>query len=161
LVIGLVSLSYGVRSICAFYKRQRRFKEIMSATPGLNHGRYFRLMALSSMDMVLTIPITTYLVVLDAKQGVDPWISWDDTHFNYSRVVQVPGFIWKNNPNMSQGLEMSRWSLVLCAFVFFAFFGFADEARQHYRLVYNSLARRIGYRTSSGSFNGPPHAYVV
>ncbi|KAI0292308.1 GPCR fungal pheromone mating factor [Russula brevipes] len=161
LVIGLVSLSYGARSICALYKRQRRFKEIMSATPGLNHGRYFRLMALSSLDMLLTIPIAVYIVVLDVKQGVDPWISWDETHFNYSRVVQVPGFVWKNEAHTSQVLEMYRWSLVLCAFVFFAFFGFADEARQHYRLVYNSLARRIGYGTSSGSFNGLPHAYVV
>jgi pheromone a factor receptor len=134
---------------------------MMSATPGLNHGRYFRLMALSSLDIFLTIPITAYIVVLDVKEGVDPWISWDETHFNYSRVIQVPGFVWGNESITSQALEMYRWSLVLCAFVFFAFFGFADEARQHYRLLYNLLARRVGYQTSSGSFNGLPHAYVV
>jgi hypothetical protein len=28
--------------------------------------------------------------------------------------------------------------LVLCAFVFLALFGFADEARQHYRRVYRA-----------------------
>jgi pheromone a factor receptor len=178
-VIGLVSLSYGgerldlpftlpcsdspvtVRSVYALNKRQLQFKEMMSATPGLNRGFYFRLMALSSTDIFLTIPITTYFIVLDVKRGIIPWISWGDTHSNYSRVVQVPGFVWKNDSRGSQALEMYRWSLVLCAFVFFAFFGFAEEACQHYRLVYNSLARRIGYRTSSGSSNGLPHAYVV
>ncbi|KAI0297142.1 GPCR fungal pheromone mating factor [Russula brevipes] len=161
LVIGLVSLSYGARSVYALYKRQLRFKEMMSAAPGLNHDRYFRLMALSSTDIFLTIPITTYFIVLDVKRGVTPWISWSDTHSNYSRVVQVPGVVWKSDSRGSQALEMYRWSLVLCAFVFFAFFGFAEEARQHYRLVYNSLARRIGYRTPSGSSNGLPHGYVV
>ena len=57
------------------------------------------------------------------------------------------------------GLEVFRWSLVLCAFVFFALFGFADEARQHYRLVYTTLASRIGYSTFT--LHGSSHACVV
>jgi pheromone a factor receptor len=40
----------------------------------------------------------------------------------------------------------------MCAFVFFAFFGFAEEARQNYRRVFTSLAGRVGYLTSSGTF---------
>jgi len=130
----------------------------MASNPGLNRGRYFRLMALSSLDAMATIPISLYYIIHMVTRGLVPWKSWDDTHASYSRVRQFPGFIWKNNPNTAQSLEMYRWSLVLCAFVFFAFFGFAEEARQNYRRVFTSLASRVGYSTSSGTFNASSHA---
>jgi pheromone a factor receptor len=118
-------------------------------------------MALSSIDIFATIPLATYYMVKDVKRGVRPWISWEDTHSYYSRVIPIPALIWKNDPDEAQVLEMYRWSLVLCAFVFFAFFGFADETRQQYRRVFTSLVRRIGYPTSFGTFSGSSHAYVV
>jgi pheromone a factor receptor len=100
-------------------------------------------MALSATEILGTIPLGTYFMVSSAKMGVKPWKSWADTHSHYSTIHQVPGFIWKNDPNLAIKLELFRWSLVACAFIFFAFFGFADEARQHYRLVYAWFARRI------------------
>jgi hypothetical protein len=54
---------------------------------------------------------------------------------------------------------MYRWLLVACSFVFFAFFGFGDEAGRHYRLVYTSLASRIGLSTST--LRGSSHGCVV
>jgi pheromone a factor receptor len=45
-------------------------------------------------------------------------------------------------------IEFSRWFLVVCALVFFAFFGFADEARKNYRLAYVSVAKRVGLSTA-------------
>lgn len=38
---------------------------------------------------------------------------------------------------------------VACAFVFFAFFGFVDDALQNYRHLYSSVASLIGYLTSN------------
>ncbi|KAI0297991.1 pheromone A receptor-domain-containing protein [Russula brevipes] len=154
LVIGIVSCTYAVRAMYAFYRRQQRFKEIMASNSGLSRGRYIRLMILSSMDLLGTIPLSLYYIVKDAKRGMIPWKSWQDTHSHYHRVIQVPAFIWKKDRDSAQALEMYRWSLVLCAFVFFAFFGFAEEARQNYRRVFTSLASRVGYLTSSGTFSG-------
>jgi pheromone a factor receptor len=115
----------------------------MSANMNLNRGRYFRLMALSGVEILGTIPVSIYWIVLNARNGVQPWVSWEDTHSNYSRIMQGASSMWKNNHAIVVGLEGFRWSLVACAFVFFAFFGFADEARQHYRLVYTWLTRRL------------------
>jgi hypothetical protein len=134
---------------------------MLSSSYGLTQSRYLRLMILASMDALITVPFATYIIVANTEQGVTPWISWDDTHSDYSRVIQVPGFIWKNDYKMARALEVSRWTLVLAAFIFFAFFGFAQEARQHYRLAYRSIARRIGGKTSSGPPNKPSHVYVV
>ena len=91
--------------------------------------------------------------------GVTPWISWADTHSHYSEVFQIPSFIWKDDPKLAIGLEIFRWSLVVCAFVFFALFGFAEEARRDYRRVYTSLASRVGYSTFT--IPGSSHACVI
>jgi len=134
----------------------------MSTNRTLNRSRYFRLMALSSVEILGTIPLGTYWIVFNARKGVRPWKSWAWQHADYSRVEQIPAFAWKANPGAVTGLEAFRWSLVACAFIFFAFFGFADEARQHYRLVYTSLATRMGITTSSGTtLLGSSHAYVL
>jgi pheromone a factor receptor len=106
-------------------------------------------MFVSGAEILGTIPLGTVLIVKDAKSGVDPWRGWAYTHKNYSAVYQVPASIWKNDPNSVFFLEMYRWALVLCAFVFFALFGFADEARRRYRRVYASVANRISYSTSA------------
>jgi Pheromone A receptor len=116
-------------------------------------------MAIGAVEVLGTIPLGTYFIVTTAKSGVRPWVSWADTHSNYSTVVQVAGFIWKNDPSVADGLEIYRWSLVVCAFLFFGLFGFADEARQCYRRMYTTLASRIGY--SMFTLHGSSHAYVV
>ncbi|KAI9462940.1 pheromone A receptor-domain-containing protein [Russula earlei] len=150
--IGCVSLVYCVLSIY-------NFKEVITFNGGLNRGRYLRLIALSSVEILGTIPLGTYFIVSNAKMGVTPWISWDDTHSNYSRVVQIAAFIWKSDPATVVSIELYRWLLVLCAFIFFAFFGFAVEARRHYRLAFTSLASCIGLLTTSfGTLHGSSHA---
>jgi pheromone a factor receptor len=129
-------------AIYAFYKRLHQFGQSMATNRNLNRGRYLRLMALSSIDILLTIPLGTFWIVKNAKLGVGPWRSWAYQHSDYSRVVQVPGSIWRNNLGMVVELEFWRWTLVMCAFIFFAFFGFAEEARRHYYLIYTLLVHR-------------------
>jgi pheromone a factor receptor len=131
----------------------------MMSSQGLSRGRYFRLMALSATEILGTIPLGTYIIVVSAKAGVGPWKGWAYTHSNYSAVAQIAGFIWRNDYNLNSGLEMFRWSLVACAFVFFAFFGFTNETRQLYRRVYTPIFSRIG--VPRFIFHGPVYLCVV
>jgi hypothetical protein len=140
-------------AIYAFYKRKRNHMQLISSA---NRGRYLRLMTISSIEILGTIPLGTYFIVTDTKIGVEPWKGWARMHSHYSEVEHVAGFIWRNG---SHNIELFRWSLVLCAFIFFALFGFAGEAREHYYRLYNSLARRIGNSTSTP--HGTPLACVV
>ncbi|KAH9976850.1 pheromone A receptor-domain-containing protein [Lactifluus volemus] len=94
--IGTVSFFYSGK-----IKRQFKDMPVISSGSGINRSLYIRLMLLSSVEILGTIPL--------------------------------------------------GWTLVLCAFLFFAFFGLAEEARKHYRLVYTSLANRLGYSTSSNT----------
>ena len=154
------------------YQQERQLKEIMPSNSSLNQeimpsnnslnrSRYFRVMALASIEILGTIPLGTWAIVTNATSGVTHWTNWADMHQDYSVVLQLPSSYWKNYQPMANSLETMRWALVACAFIFFGFFGFAHEARKHYRLVYTSLANRIGLSTSSGTLNGSLHMYVI
>lgn len=103
-----------------------------------------RLIALSSTQLLLNLPLSLYYLYVNAVVNpVSPWISWEDTHFNYSHVGQFPSVVWRADPILYVVIESSRWSVIPCAFVFFGFFGFAEEARRHYRLAYSFARSRL------------------
>jgi hypothetical protein len=133
-------------AIYTFYGRRQNHMKLISSA---NRGRYIRLMIISSTEILGTIPLGTYYIVSAAKMGVVPWMGWAHMHSHASDVVQVPGFIWRNDPVESRNVELYRWSLVLCAFLFFALFGLAGEAREHYYRLYKSLAKLVGRSTST------------
>jgi pheromone a factor receptor len=149
-------LFLSVMAIYEFYKRRQNHLKL---TTNSNRSRYLRLMAISSIEILGTVPLGTYYIVSNAKHGIVPWKGWAFVHSHYSEVGQVAGFIWRNDPATTANLERNRWELVLCAFIFFALFGFAGEARKHYHRLYNSLARRLGKSTSTP--HGAPLACVV
>ncbi|KAH8984400.1 STE3-domain-containing protein [Lactarius deliciosus] len=158
IVVGTVSLFYCFMTIYHFHKRGRQFSQIMSSNRGLNQSRYFRLMCLALIEVLGTIPLASFVLSYNIRLGFHKWVSWADTHSNYQRIIQISSIVWKSD-NVARILyEFNRWSLVMCAFIFFAFFGFADEARKHYRLVYTSIASRVGLSTSNGKLSGSSHA---
>jgi pheromone a factor receptor len=142
-----------VMNIYHLYRRKRQFKDmpVISSGSGSNRSVYIRLMLLSSVEILGTIPLGSFWIAFGIKQGLTKWGSWAEIHSYYSEIQQIPSIVWKNNSTSVVGLELTRWSLVLCAFVFFAFFGLAEEAWKHYRLVYTFLANRVGYSTSSNT----------
>jgi len=153
IIVGLVSAVYCVLSIKAFNESRTQIKQILSSNSNLTASRYFRLMALAGIELLCTIPLASYDLYLNVSAGLVPWISWENVHFGFSRVDQFPAIIWQSFPVMRSSLEITRWAFVVCAFIFFGFFGFADEARKNYRGALDSVAKRMGY-SSTGTRTG-------
>ena len=107
-------------------------------------------MSLAAIEAICTVPLSVYILV-DNIRYLRPYRGWADLHWGFSRVDQFPSMLWRLSPHLVFGLELTRWSSVICAFIFFAFFGFTDECREPYRLAYVSLAERLGYPTASNS----------
>ncbi|KAF5329528.1 hypothetical protein D9619_009304 [Psilocybe cf. subviscida] len=147
-VIGLTSAVYCFLSLRAFARRRLEFSQFMnSGNSSLTMGRYFRLMGLAATDILLTTPLSIFSMWVNASGGpLDPWRSWEDTHFNYSRIEQVPRFYWSMSRNLVLGMTFTRWVPIFCALIFFAFFGFADEAKKNYRKAFWFVANRFGVR---------------
>ncbi|KAF8149756.1 pheromone A receptor-domain-containing protein [Mycena galopus ATCC 62051] len=145
-IINLVSCCYVVLTLRAFMRRRAQFAQFLSNNSGLTATRYFRLMALASLELFLNLPIATYGLYLSAsRSSIAPWVSWDVTHADFFDIEQVPAIIWRADGHAEATVELSRWASVVCALAFFTFFGFAAEARKHYRLAFWAIAKRCGF----------------
>lgn len=140
-----------VRTLCTFARRRLEFSRFVnSSSSSLTMSRYFRLMALAMCEILFTTPLSVFNIWLNtAVSPIGPWRSWEDTHFNYSRIVRFPSVIWRNNQILVTSIELTRWGAPLCAFVFFAFFGFADEARKNYRHAFQYMIQKLRIRMPS------------
>ncbi|KAH7911855.1 pheromone A receptor-domain-containing protein [Hygrophoropsis aurantiaca] len=162
IIIGLISAGYCGLSLRAFYTRRAQFNQFLASNTSLNASRYFRLMALAMTEILCTIPLAAFMIWLNtAAQPVEPWISWADTHGDFSRVGQYPSLLWTRDYLLVVAMQLTRWFVVICAFVFFGFFGFAAEARKNYRAAFWAVAKLFG-RKPAGSqatsgFHHPPH----
>ncbi|KAG6329401.1 hypothetical protein ID866_9688 [Astraeus odoratus] len=150
--IGLVSAYYCLRTIRELALRRAQFKELLSANRNMSSSRYFRLMGLAGIEVMCTIPLGAYSIYLNATaEPIQRWISWSDTHYDFSRVGQYPWVVWHENHLTVISIQLSRYFIIMCALLFFAFFGFADEARRNYRLAYTSIAKKVGISTATVS----------
>ncbi|TDL26938.1 fungal pheromone STE3G-protein-coupled receptor [Rickenella mellea] len=144
--LGLVSAVYCVLTLRSFYKRNAQFSQAISSnSSGLTLNRYFRLMALATTELLCTTPVAAWATYQNlTAEPLVPYKGWADVHFNFSRVVQVPSALWRSDHGAVVSFELTRWLLVVCAFTFFAFFGFADEARRQYRAAFWAVAKVFG-----------------
>jgi pheromone a factor receptor len=138
-----------VRTIRLFNKRRSEFKDLLSANKNLNSNRYFRLMFLAGLDLCTSIPISIYIICVNVRFGLRPWISWSNTHLDFDRVTEVPALLWRNNAVTKVSIDLSRGLTIACALIFFGFFGFAAEARKNYRRAYLSISKLGGDSTRS------------
>ncbi|KAH9911223.1 fungal pheromone STE3G-protein-coupled receptor [Fomitopsis serialis] len=155
-VLGLISACYCVLSLRSFYLRRAQFREFLSSSKtSLTFGRYFRLMALATTELLFTIPISGYAIYLNATTlSMEPWISWSYVHYQFSRVEQVPSVVWRSDRSLVVALELGQWLNPLCALIFFAYFGIAEEARRHYKEAFWFIACRLGYSQRSRNSTG-------
>ena len=147
-----------VMNIYNLYRRQHQLSEIMSSNSGMSRWFYIRLMIICVVETLATIPLGSWVMATVVKAGLRPWVSWANVHSDYSYIQKIPSTEWRRN--WAHSPDVYRWLVVLCAFAFFALFGFADEARQNYCRMYRWLVSLFGYSTMSNIFSGRSHAYV-
>ncbi|KAJ6550811.1 pheromone A receptor-domain-containing protein [Mycena vulgaris] len=173
-LLGLASSAYGALALRAFLPRRAAFTQFLSPPPssssshasGLTSSRYLRLMALALTAALLTTFLGLFAIYLNLTAApLGPWRPLADTHFMFSHVEQIPSILWRGSPRLVLALEFSRWASPACALIFFAFFGFAVEARRHYALfgaavvaVFWRGAARVGVQRPASGLLAPAPA---
>jgi hypothetical protein len=116
---------------------------MQNSNSNLNTGRFLRLIAISSVEMLLSIPFSTWVLVQNSQVMVHSQ-SWADTHYQFSRIV------YASINTRSVGAEtyalqnFARWIPVFTAFLYFAFFGMQEEAMSGYTSAWEALSRTMG-----------------
>ncbi|KAG8929276.1 a-factor receptor [Tulasnella sp. 419] len=147
ILLSAISLVYAVLAIRSFLRQRKQFNDILqSANTGLTVNRYFRLMALAGTDLVLTLPFALYIFINNCMLGLNPWISWADTHYNFNRVEKFPWGFFKLFPQSLFMINITRYALVANGFLFFLFFGLAGESGVFYKKWFWTVVGLFGFR---------------
>ncbi|KAF8553273.1 STE3-domain-containing protein [Imleria badia] len=149
-LLGCIAFAFSSLTLSTFYKRRFELSRLLSTHNSLNMSRYIRLMMLALSEMLCTVPISIYSVYI-ANKGVQiqPWVSWANTHYDFSYVGQVPAVIWMTDPNFRLSVELTRWLFPASGLVFFLLFGLTSEARRKYRAACLRFAKFLGYKPAS------------
>ncbi|KAL9931820.1 hypothetical protein V8E36_009370 [Tilletia maclaganii] len=160
LIVSLITVIYGLMALRWLVIRNDQFNAVLrSSCSHVDRSRYFRLMAMACTEALFSFPvnIATFAIKFVYQQGLNPWISWDDTHYGFDFIGQVRAADFEeasaNSRRYWATLELGRWGIVVGCFLIFAFFGTSGEASQIYRRLSQACAARVkrkDHRTRSG-----------
>nr|AAR99648.1 7-transmembrane pheromone receptor Bar3 [Schizophyllum commune] len=144
-LIGMVSATYSVLALIEFNRHRLQFSQFLHSNSTLSVSRYLRLMALAMTEMCCTVPLGIFVIVLNCTSTpIEPWVSLKATHYWYSRVDQYPAVVWRSSHLVVVCNELTRWLAPVSAMLFFAYFGFAQEARRNYAAAWAWACRALG-----------------
>ncbi|KAG8817753.1 a-factor receptor [Serendipita sp. 400] len=135
---------------------------IPAARQFLTPDRYLRLMALSSMELLLVLPLNLLSFISNltsSSSPLRPYSSWRDVHSNFGRIVYVTRFMMNNSGDKIKvhfvKFEVARWAIPITGWLFFVFFGVSVEAKRDYQRWWNAVRNlAIVKRSSSRSGGG-------
>ncbi|KAJ6498430.1 Rcb2.42 [Mycena vitilis] len=148
IVAALLALVYCAMALFHFFRRRIAFTRTMEASDsGLTTSRYIRLM---SMTMVLgtwnaiIISISTWATY---GEGLRPWTSWSDVHFNFSRIQP---YTIASIPQSILRLTSLLWAAVpISSLFFFFFFAFGNDAMKEYRHLFRWINKSVRRNSST------------
>ncbi|KAL0954564.1 hypothetical protein HGRIS_003524 [Hohenbuehelia grisea] len=132
LVLGVISLIYGVTNVVYFVQKQKELREILSSKPTtLQPRQYFRLMGLGLVDTIVTVPSSAFVLrsYIKTNMPFDPFIL-KKVKADYAVVYQIPRSLWASN---SVEMQIGTWFNIATAVIFFAVFGTSRESVNRYR----------------------------
>ena len=126
-----------------FLTRRLQFQSLLkSSQSGLDSAQYLRLMALASADILLGFPVSLYFLISNSL-SLQPWGSWSDVHFGFSYIGHITADELGDYFGSIPGFLLSRWLFPVMAFIFFLFFGVAEDATAEYLRWYVSVKRLL------------------
>lgn len=84
------------------------------------------------------------------RNGLRTWISWEDVHYDFSRVGLFPQrFI---PPSILRWTFFTWWTIPATSVLFFMFFAFGQDAVKEYTACFSWIGRVVFRRKQSKSF---------
>jgi hypothetical protein len=146
--ICLITAVYSILTIRLFLARRKEFDAVLaSGSSNINKDKYMRLLCLAAVGIVLHLPLSLWIIIVNVTAyPVAPWVSWDDLHSNFGRIGYFNRFILQISPDAAIQLSAAIWAVWLAAVLYFALFGFGEEAMKQYREFIGILLRPFGIK---------------
>ncbi|VDB89234.1 unnamed protein product [Peniophora sp. CBMAI 1063] len=142
LILPMVSISlYCWRIALCLYRYWHVIHRTESGRRDWDRVRYTRLLAISLIDIFLSLPVGIILFISNNFFGPHYpfWPGWDVIH-NTWEPASTPASTWQGQITDRFVLYWNEWVLVVYAVAIFALFGFAPDAMNRYRAMYHSAS---------------------
>lgn len=113
-------------------------------------SKYFRILAVGCLDIVITLPIGILLLVVRIAQSSPfPFYQgWSYVHSPWG-AVSVPAAAWRSDFWSHFSVVYGEWQYPVFAVAVFAVFGLTGEARVMYRRAFCAAAGMCGVKVGA------------
>ncbi|KZV66405.1 fungal pheromone STE3G-protein-coupled receptor [Peniophora sp. CONT] len=126
---------YYPRVALVFYRQGRDIKRFMNSNNLMSRTNYMRILALASVDLLLTLPTCIATVILfvyntSSQAPMTFYSGWEYVHLDWDPVGVSYAELVDDTPSSSLAqLYFGQWTYPILSFVIFSFFGVTSEAR--------------------------------
>ena len=111
----------------------------------LTTPRLIRLLILCPFMGIWPGLVVCFILLLNFRDDIRPWIGWNAVHRNFSEVVQKPAS--EQNPSLRWTSMVVYWIYIINALVFAAILLSGEDVRNTYRAAWDSLSDRMSWWT--------------
>ncbi|VDB95525.1 unnamed protein product [Peniophora sp. CBMAI 1063] len=134
-----------------FYRHSREIDNFLQSNDSVSRTNYFRILALASIDVLLTLPFGIATVVLEVKNllasGTIPlYFGWTYDHTDWQPESYSYTFIVSEGTFDVAQLYFAKWTSPILAFAIFGLFGVTSEARASYWRIICTLCGWFGWK---------------
>ena len=121
-----------------------------NSVQSFSRSRYFRLMVLASIDILITIPTEVFLMaeaIISSKNlfggHIPASLNWHKVHSTISVIFLVPADEWRTSLNIGV-YQYANWINFVWALLFFLIFGTTRDMFNRYKLAFWFCLRPFG-----------------
>ncbi|KZV74015.1 fungal pheromone STE3G-protein-coupled receptor, partial [Peniophora sp. CONT] len=135
----LISIALSARMARILYRRRHDISNFLQSNNSVvSQSHYIRILALASIDVLLTLPIGIVSVVLAVTQslsfnGLPFYSGWTFVHTDWEPESMPYSVLVTFGTSNIAKLYFNRWASPVLAFVVFGLFGVTSDARASYR----------------------------
>ncbi|KAG8836965.1 a-factor receptor [Serendipita sp. 400] len=153
-IFCLIAFVFGILAYITCRRHRKEVANMFIASKKHNANQYYRLLFLTGVLIFIHFPLVFWVVVVN---GVDytvwPWISWEDTHSNYMRIVYWTRFMVESTDGFVRNWSISYWAVGLTGYLYFICYGTGSESLRQYKSAILYVLRRLGFKLKSSSTN--------
>lgn len=134
-----------------FYRQSRDIHSFLNSNTSVSRTNYLRILAVASVDILLTLPIGVTNVILNVisaktSAGIHFYWGWNFLHTDWKPVDYSYADIKSLGTATLAGLYFSIWTSPVLAFVIFGLFGATTEARASYWRIICTVGSWVGWK---------------
>lgn len=127
---------------------RKEMDKFLSSSTSIDKGGFQRALALSCLDVFVSLPIAIIQLVVDFQENpITFWPGWSVVHAGFQFIPTVTASQWET---LGFWVHFNiKWTSAICpllSLVFFGIFGLTKEARAKYWRVISPIARLIGHK---------------